>query len=74
MPAGIVEFMTQHLLCSAFSARSGSVMGEETLQAGLWNKLQLGYGFMKDISTQCMSTMHSFGTVVETKNRLHLTG
>ena len=51
MPAGIVEFMTQHLLCSAFSARSGSVMGEETLQAGLLNKFQLGYGFMKDIST-----------------------
>lgn len=66
--------MTQHLLCSAFSARSGSVMGEETLQAGLWNKFQLGYGFMKDISTKCMSAMHSFGTVVETKNRLHLTG
>lgn len=32
--SGIVEFMTQHLLFSAFSVRSGFVMAEGTLPAG----------------------------------------
>ena len=32
--SGIVESMIQHLLSSAFSAKSGFVMAEETLLAG----------------------------------------
>ena len=38
---GIVESMTQHLLSSAFSAKSGSVMEEEILQAGTYIMLVL---------------------------------
>lgn len=74
---GIVESMTQHLLSSAFSAKSGFVMGEETLLAGTqWfsctGSIQNKSHSSKYLNTVSLKCLLKYWNINKCQNNLNL--